>query len=123
MEGGKVQAVNLLGAEDYLLSVVSLFPASEQRAQAIRIRRWLYSQLERRKVARRLVLGPELCCTPQVVTFAEHRPSRDAGPDELPVHAHFDVCAQEHCCRYIGLTPQADAAARAVIDETWGKLE
>ena len=123
VSGGKVQAVNLLGAEDWLLSVVSLYPVSEQRTQAIRIRAWLYRQLERRKVARRPVLGPELCCTPQVVTWTEHRPPRENAGDRLPVHTLFDVCADEHCRRYIGLSERADAAARAAVDETWGKLE
>jgi len=44
VENGKVQAVNILGAEDYLLSEVSRFPAGEQKAQAIRLRRWLKGQ-------------------------------------------------------------------------------
>ena len=39
-----MQAVNQLGAEDYLLSVVSLLPAEEQKAQAIRLRRQLQDQ-------------------------------------------------------------------------------
>ena len=73
--GGKVQAVNPLGAEDYLLSVISQLPAARQRSAAVRLRAWLYDKLEGYPVA------------------------------------------------YPGLTEQADAAARAVIDETWGKLE
>ena len=44
VEGQQVQAVNQLGAEDYLLSVVSLLPAEEQKAQAIRLRRQLQDQ-------------------------------------------------------------------------------
>ncbi len=39
VERGKVRAVNQLGMEDYLLSVVSQFPREQQRAQAILIRR------------------------------------------------------------------------------------
>ena len=122
-EGSQVRAVNLLGAEDYLLSVVSLYPAGEQRAQAIRLRRWLMERLSRRKVGKRPVLGPELCSTPGVVTWVEHRPVQERLPDELPVHAHYDVCADAHCQTYIGLSEKADAAARAAIDETWGQLE
>lgn len=122
VEGNQVRAVNLVGAEDYLLSVVSLYPAKEQRQQALRVRRWLSAQINRRKVGRRPVLGPELCGTPSVVTWLEHRPAQEKE-EELPVHALYDVCAEEHCQTYIGLTGKADSAARAAIDETWGQLE
>ena len=123
VEGNQVRAVNLLGAEDYLLSVVSLYPAGEQRAQAIRLRRWLMDRLSRRQIGKRPVLGPDLCSTPGVVTWLEHRPVQESQLEELPAHTHYDVCADAHCQRYIGLTEKADAAARAVIDETWGQLE
>ena len=123
VDGNQVRAVNLLGAEDYLLSVVSLYPAGQQRAEAVRIRRWLMDRLSRRQIGKRPVLGPELCSTPGVVTWLEHRPVQDAQPEDLPAHAHYDVCADTHCQTYIGLTEKADAAARAVIDETWGQLE
>ena len=78
---GQVQAVNPIGAEDYLLSVVSLFPPKERRQAAIEARRWLLQ----------------------------------------PGHQAFN--AGDHGCRYIGLSPAADACARAAIDETWGKTE
>ena len=125
VEGGRVQAVNLLGMEDYLLGAVSLYPPAQQPAQAVRLRRLVTERMQRRQLVRRPVLGPALCSTPGVVTWVEHRnrPAPEGRPEELPVHAHFDVCAQEHCQRYIGLTEKADASARSVIDETWGRLE
>ena len=123
VEGNRVQAVNLLGLEDYLLSVISLYPADERCREAVRIRRSLEEQMARRKVGRRPVLGPELNGTPGIVTWLEHRPAQVEKPEELPVHAQYDVCASEHCYPYIGLTEKADAAARAAIDETWGQLE
>jgi len=46
VEGDEVQAVNLVGAEDYLLSVVSQLPAEKQKAEAIRLRRSLQGQTE-----------------------------------------------------------------------------
>ena len=114
----------ILAEEDYLLSVVSLYPKAGQKAQAVRLRRWLWERMTRRKVEKRPVLGPELTSTPGVVTWLEHRPSASAQmPEELPVHLHYDVCAEEHCQRYIGLTDKADASAREAIDESWGMLE
>ena len=44
VEGEKVQAVNMLGAEDYLLSIISLLPPQVQRQEAIRLRRELIGQ-------------------------------------------------------------------------------
>ena len=66
--------------------------------------------------------GPLLENTPEVVTWLEHRPPVISHVQGEPVHTHFDVCASGHCQRYIGLTPAADSQARAVIDETWGKV-
>ncbi|MBP3257402.1 MAG: DUF4922 domain-containing protein [Bacteroidales bacterium] len=70
---GQVEAVNILGAEDYLLSIVSLMPHAQQKEKAFRLRK-------------ALMKGEKL---------------REP---------------------YIGLTPKADAAARATIDETWGQI-
>lgn len=46
VEGNQVQALNLVGAEDYLLSLVSLYPAAEQKARALQLRRLLMQQPE-----------------------------------------------------------------------------
>ncbi len=122
VDGGKVQAVNILGTEDYLLSVVSLLPEAARREKAISIRGWLLTQMERRQAGPPAPTGPHLENTPEVVTWLEHRPPVAPQAPEEPVHMHFDVCASGHCQRYIGLTPAADSQARAVIDETWGKV-
>ena len=120
---GMVEAVNILGAEDYLLSVVSLLPEERRREESVAIRRSLMAQMVRRREGRKQVSGPELVNTPEVITWLEHRPREERPSQEGPVHAHYDVCASEHCHRYEGLTPAADAGARAVIDETWGQTE
>ena len=122
VDGGKVQAVNILGVEDYLLSVVSLLPEASRREKAISIRGWLLTQMECRRAGHPAPTGPHLENTPEVVTWLEHRPPRASQADGEPVHTHFDVCASGHCQRYIGLTPAADSQARAVIDETWGRV-
>ena len=113
---GKVQAVNTLGEEDYLLSVVSLLDAAERKEQAIVLRSALAERMQQRKNATRHVSGPEITDTPELVTYLEHC-EREAAP--APATLPFDVSAAEP--RYIGLTPAADSASRAAIDETWGK--
>lgn len=118
---GKVQAVNLIGAEDYLLSVVSTSGATHLEKAAADTRRWLMARLDSRHAERMAIGGPCLDSTPQLVTWLEHRPEKAAKDCLQPTHANFDVCAGEHCRRYIGLTPAANAAVRAAVDETWGK--
>ena len=54
-EGGQVQAVNLVGAEDYLLSLVSLCPAAEQKTRAIELRRQLMQQPEGSQLSMRYI--------------------------------------------------------------------
>ena len=121
VDKGKVQAVNILGAEDYLLSVISLLPEASRKEQSVAIRTTLMDRMARRHAGRAVVGGPTLVSTPGVVTWVEHR-EVSATAEEGPVHARFDVCACEHCQRYVGLSAAADAQARSVIDETWGEV-
>ena len=37
-------------------------------------------------------------------------------------HINFDVCADDHCQRYQGLTRASTAIVRKAIDATWGEL-
>ena len=121
VDSGKVQAVNILWAEDYLLSVISLLPEDSRRSRVLQIRTDLMAQMARRQAGKQCTGGPSLVSTPGVVTWLEHRPPVSLDLSAGPVHNHYDVCAGEHCYPYIGLNPAADAAARAVIDETWGQ--
>ena len=96
-EGDRVTAVNRIGLEDYLLSVIS----SEMRASAsvellkahaVISRSWVLARVEQRR------LHPE---------------------GELP-HRNYDVCADDHCQRYQGLTLAVGEGVRKAIDQTWG---
>ena len=123
VDGGKVCAVNIIGAEDYLMSVVSTSGAADLKSQAVSTRRWLLSQVERRHAHKAVIGGPGLDSTPSLVTWLEHRPQEEEKKaEETPAHLRFDVCASEHCRPYYGITDKADAAVRAAIDETWGQL-
>ncbi len=117
---GKVQAVNILGAEDYLLSVISLLPESARQEQILQLRSSLMEKLALRQSGKRPFIGPDFVSTPEVVTWLEHRPPGEES-QQAPVHGLFDVCAGEHCRPYPGLTPAADSHARSVIDKTWGQ--
>ena len=120
VSGGKVLAINALGLEDYLLSVVSAFPKEMQKDKALEVRTFVMQALQRRKEGKKVEEGPAVGCTPQLVTYLEHREASTA-PESSIMHLDFDVCASEHCAVYEGLSPSADADARAVIDQTWGQ--
>lgn len=124
VDAGKVCAVNIIGAEDYLMSVVSTSGAKDLGAFAIETRKWLAGQISLRNSQRDTIIGPAFDNTPSLVTWLEHRPEEETHGQAAPsVHGKFDVCAGEHCRQYHGITEKADASVRAAIDETWGKTE
>ena len=117
VEGDKITAVNRVGIEDYLLSVISSeMKASAKleylKAHAVISRSWVMAQMEHK--------GSSAECLQQSV-----------AEDGTPVHVqwfghsdheHFDVCADDHCQRYQGLTMAVGENVRKAIDQTWGQV-
>ena len=111
---GTVTAVNVVPLEVYLESVIASemsgeAPAEFLKAHAITSRSWLAAMLERgrRNVgvpARRGVEGSE-----EVVRWYDRED-----------HDIFDVCADDHCQRYQGLTRLASGLARQAVAGTRG---
>ena len=133
VEAGKVTAVNIIGVEDYLLSVIS----SEMRASAsleflkahaVISRSWVMSIVRRRGSARRGVPPLERQDLPSIVTWLNLSQEK---PGDVPRlikwfdhedHKRFDVCADDHCQRYQGLTMAVGEQVRQAIDDTWGEV-
>lgn len=106
VEGDMITAVNCVGMEDYLLSVISSEMKSSAslellKAHAVISRSWLSSRIaDRRK-----------------------RDGGEASGNLPPLpHERFDVCADDHCQRYQGLTMATGESVRRAIDETWGQV-
>ena len=97
VEGEKITAVNCVGMEDYLLSVISSEMKSSAslellKAHAVISRSWLLARIE----------------------------ERQAG---LPSpHVNYDVCADDHCQRYQGYAMAVGEDVRKAIDQTWGQV-
>ena len=89
VEGDKVTAVNRIGIENYLLSVIS----SEMKSSA----------------------SVELLKAHAVI-------SRSWLMSNLGSHGIYDVCADDHCQRYQGLSMAVGENVRKAIDETWGQV-
>jgi SpoIID/LytB domain protein len=136
VDGGKVQAVNVIGVEDYLLSVISSemkATASSEflKAHAVISRSWVMAQVQHRKAGKPVRKGPEFKGTPSLVTWLSSQSadgSAEGSSREIrrwfnhEDHHRFDVCADDHCQRYQGLTYAVGAAVRDAIDETWGQV-
>jgi stage II sporulation protein D len=115
-EGG-LDTVNEVGLEDYLLSVISSemsarCPPALLEAHAVISRSWLLAQLEARGVAPLAPGEPE---------------QRDGALHILrwydrEDHAHFDVCADDHCQRYQGVTRAFSPEATAAVQATRGQI-
>lgn len=119
VENGKVCPINILGVEDYLTSVISSemsATASEQllKAHAVISRSWLLAQIEHSEKEKQpsciLKDNPEHNCQELVKWY-----DRDD-------HKNFDVCADDHCQRYQGLTRASTQTVKKAIDETWGEI-
>ena len=93
VEGDALTAVNTLPLEDYLTSVIS----SEMRAT---------SSLEFLK-AHAIIARSWLLAQREL---------------PKPPHAHYDVCADDHCQRYQGITSATNPHVRKAIEETRGMV-
>ncbi|MGA2331834.1 MAG: SpoIID/LytB domain-containing protein [Syntrophales bacterium] len=109
-------AVNIIPLEDYLASVVSSEMNAEAapeflKAHAIASRSWLLSMLEMAGKASHAENGPT-CPAPQTKEFIRYYHRVD--------HTLFDVCADDHCQRYQGITRLISKNARQAVEKTRG---
>ncbi|MBP5508302.1 MAG: DUF4922 domain-containing protein [Prevotella sp.] len=118
VEADKICAINFLPVEDYLTSVISSemkATASLEllKAHAVISRSWLLAQIERRK---------------QISQTGDSFFSFTKKDDEMirwydrEDHTIFDVCADDHCQRYQGITKASDPKVAKAIAATRGQV-
>ena len=119
VENGKLTSVNVLPVEDYLLSVISSEMSATAslellKAHAVISRSWLLAQIDKNK---RITEEHE-----------DYKACEEGGEDEMikwydrEDHVNFDVCADDHCQRYQGITRQSTERVRDAIKATWGEV-
>ncbi len=135
----KLVAVNVVGVEDYLLSVISSemsATASEEflKAHAVISRSWLMAQISASRDTPKPVAPEGVCNLPSLVMHLDgmmnHHESEGGERGECEYvkwydhddHRLFDVCADDHCQRYQGLGRAVGKTVRRVIDSTWGQV-
>lgn len=103
VEGDKITAVNRIRLEDYLLSVISSemkasAPLELLKAHAVISRSWVIARMRERAKALK------------------------SGDTQGLQHIHYDVCADDHCQRYQGVSMTVGDDCRRAIDQSWGML-
>ena len=117
-QGNDVIAVNVVPVEEYLASVISSEMSAGSsmnllRAHAITSRSWLLAQIQRSAALKE---GAERSTT----TLRE--PDRLVRWYDREEHELFDVCADDHCQRYQGVTKANSASVRQAVDLTRGQV-
>lgn len=108
-------AVNILSIEEYLLSVISSEMSATSslellKAHAVISRSWLIAQKIKKEH-----LSPEYnSCIRDGEQYIRWFDRED--------HEHFDVCADDHCQRYQGISKAYTPAVREAIEATRGEV-
>ena len=118
VENGKLTAVNILSVEDYLLSVISSEMSATAslellKAHAVISRSWLLSQIEKRK---------KIDDSNETYSAIEESEGEVIRWWDREDHVNFDVCADDHCQRYQGITRASTEAVKKAIEATWGQV-
>jgi len=114
----QITAINILPLEDYLVSVISSEMSATSslemlKAHAVVSRSWLLAQIGKR---RSIQSGS-----------AKYRSSY-SNEDERIIwydredHAGFDVCADDHCQRYQGITRASTQLVEQAVNQTSGEV-
>ncbi|MBR2457474.1 MAG: SpoIID/LytB domain-containing protein [Bacteroidaceae bacterium] len=118
VDEGKVTAINILPVEDYLTSVISSEMNATSsleflKAHAVVSRSWLFAQIEKRKAMSGQTDG--------FFSFSktEHEYIRWYDRED---HTIFDVCADDHCQRYQGITKASNQTVVKAVQATRGQI-
>lgn len=117
-DGENVIAINILPVEDYLVSVISSEMSATSsleflKSHAVISRSWLLAQIEdrdRKNVHKSLQ---------QNFTTDENCIIRWYDRED---HKLFDVCADDHCQRYQGITKASNPSVEKAVKETEGMV-
>ena len=118
VEADKICAINILPVEEYLVSVISseMNGASSPeflKAHAVISRSWLLAQMQRRRCQANGGNG--------FFSFIKTEDTFIKWYDRDD-HTIFDVCADDHCQRYQGITRAENKHVRQAVKSTRGQI-
>ncbi|MFP4289226.1 MAG: SpoIID/LytB domain-containing protein [Bacteroidales bacterium] len=116
-EEGHLTAINVLALEDYLESVISSEMSARSsegllKAHAVISRSWLLAQTEKGKLLQKQ--GKQHQGVKTEDEFIQWYDRED--------HQNFDVCADDHCQRYQGITKASTNEVANSVRETFGQV-
>ena len=112
VEDDRLTAINIIPIEDYLTSVISSEMSATAslellKAHAVISRSWLLNKLKVANGKLKVIMHPDNTANFELSTL----PSQLIKWYDHEAHKNFDVCADDHCQRYQGITrtstPQA----------------
>ncbi len=118
VEHDQIAPVNILSVEDYLLSVISSEMSATAslellKAHAVISRSWLLAQIDKNK---------RIEATGEKYVAAENNEGELIKWYDREDHFNFDVCADDHCQRYQGITRASTATVAEAIAATRGQV-
>lgn len=117
-EGNKLTAINIVPIENYLESVISSEMSATSfsellKAHAVISRSWLLAQKEK---ASKLKLFEN-----RYTSIFETQEQYIRWYDRED-HENYDVCADDHCQRYQGITRASNPAVKQAVKSTFGEV-
>ena len=123
VEDDRLTAINIIPIEDYLTSVISSemsATASLERlkAHAVISRSWLLNKLKVANGKLKVIMHPDNTANFELSTL----PSQLIKWYDHEAHKNFDVCADDHCQRYQGITRTSTPQAIEAVFATRGEV-
>jgi SpoIID/LytB domain protein len=117
-EGEQLTAINIIPVEDYLTSVISSEMSATAslellKAHAVISRSWLLAQIQKNKKIKQ---------QSTVYTQTFHNEEELIRWYDREDHDRFDVCADDHCQRYQGITRASTEQVKQAIAATRGEV-
>lgn len=121
-EEDKLTAINIIPIEDYLTSVISSEMSATAslellKAHAVISRSWLLNKLRMENEESGVTMQPDNAAHSQLSTFN----SQLIKWYDHEAHTNFDVCADDHCQRYQGITRASTPQAIEAVSATRGE--
>lgn len=123
VEDDRLTAINIIPIEDYLTSVISSEMSATAslellKAHAVISRSWLLNKLKVANGKLKVIMHPDKTANFELSTL----PSQLIKWYDHEAHKNFDICADDHCQRYQGITRASTPQAIEAVFATRGEV-
>lgn len=123
VEDDRLTAINIIPIEDYLTSVISSEMSATAslellKAHAVISRSWLLNKLKVANGKLKVIMHPDNTANFELSTL----PSQLIKWYDHEAHKNFDVCADDHCQRYQGITRTSTPQSIEAVFATRGEV-